>query len=92
MDDAAATGVVYGTTSALMYNLIGAIDKVIKIEGVEIDYKPDFNNELIFIELESIIRTNIYHILALAVIATVRAIPVIRKEKNNEKLMGNRHN
>lgn len=85
LSDAAATGVVYGGTSAFMYNLIGAVDKVIKVEGIEIDYKPDFNNEVIFIEFESIIRTNIYHILALGIIALVRAIPIIRKEKNNGK-------
>lgn len=85
MGDAAHTGIVYGTTSGLLYNLIGAVDKVIKIDGTNIDYKPDFENELIFIELESIIRTNIYHILALGVIALVRLIPIIRKEKNNGK-------
>ncbi len=85
LSDAAATGVVYGGTSAFMYNLIGAVDKVIKVQGVDIDYKPDFNNEVIFIEFESIIRTNIYHILALGIIALVRAIPIIRKEKNNGK-------
>ncbi len=85
MSDAAATGVVYGITSAFMYNLIGAVDKVIKIEGIDIDYKPDFQTQVIFIEFESIIRTNIYHILALGSIALVRAIPIIRKEKNNGK-------
>ncbi len=85
LSDAAATGVVYGTSSAFMYNLIGAVDKVIKVEGIDIDYKPDFNNEVIFIEFESIIRTNIYHILALGIIALVRVIPIIRKEKNNGK-------
>ncbi len=85
MSDAAVTGVIYGTTSSLMYNLIGAVDKVIKVEGIDINYKPDFNNEVIFIEFESIIRTNIYHVLALALIAGIRVIPIIRKEKNDGK-------
>ncbi len=85
LSDAAATGIAYGTTSALMYNLIGAVDKVVKVEEIDIDYKPDFTDEVIFIEFESIIRTNIYHILALALIALVRVIPIIRKEKDNGK-------
>ena len=85
LEDAATTAVAYGALSGVLYNSLGAVDKVVRVQGIDIDFKPDFDNEVIFIEFESIIRTNIYHILALAVIALVRAIPVIRKEKNNGK-------
>lgn len=85
LSDAAQTGIVYGASSAVIYNVIGYIDKKVSIKGIDIDYKPDFTNEVIFIEFESIIRTNIYHVLALAVIAGVRVIPIVRKEKDNGK-------
>lgn len=85
LDNAANTAMVYGITSGVLYNSIGAVDKVIKVDGIDIKFRPDFKNQEIFIEFESIIKTNIYHVLVLATIVGVRTISILRKEKNNGK-------
>ena len=78
-DDAMHTALIFGSASAVLYNSLGLLDKAITVKNIKVDFKPDFNDTKIFIELESIIKTRIYNIAALGVIAFVRALPLIRK-------------
>ena len=73
------TALIFGSASAVLYNSLGLLDKAITVKNIKVDFKPDFNDTKIFIELESIIKTRIYNIAALGVIALVRALPLIRK-------------
>ena len=73
------TALIFGSVSAVLYNSLGLLDKAITVKNIKVDFKPDFNDTKIFIELESIIKTRIYNIAALGVIALVRALPLIRK-------------
>lgn len=78
-DDAMNTAMLYGGASAFLYNSAGLLDKAIPIKGIAIDFKPDFTQQKIFVEFESIIKTRIYNIAVLAIIGVVRALPLIRK-------------
>lgn len=77
--DAMNTALVYGSASAVLYNTLGLLDKCINIKNINVEFKPDFNESKIFIDFESIIKTRIYNVVALAVIAFIRLIPLIRK-------------
>ena len=73
-DDAMNTALSYGSASAVLYNSLGVLEKQVKI-----DFQPDFTQEKIFIEFTSIIRTKIYNVFGLAVLALRRAWPIIKK-------------
>ena len=78
-DDAMNTALSYGSASAFLYNSLGALEKQVKIKHMDIDFQPDFTQEKIFIEFTSIIRTKIYNVFGLAVLALRRAWPIIKK-------------
>ena len=78
-DDAMNTALSYGSASAVLYNSLGALEKQVKIKHMDIDFQPDFTQEKIFIEFTSIIRTKIYNVFGLAVLALHRAWPIIKK-------------
>ena len=78
-DDAMNTALSYGSASAVLYNSLGALEKQVMIKHMDIDFQPDFTQEKIFIEFTSIIRTKIYNVFGLAVLALRRAWPIIKK-------------
>ena len=78
-DDAMNTALSYGSASAVLYNSLGVFEKQVKIKHMDIDFQPDFTQEKIFIEFTSIIRTKIYNVFGLAVLALSRAWPIIKK-------------
>lgn len=78
-DDAMNTALSYGSASAFLYNSLGALEKQVKIKHMDIDFQPDFTQEKIFIEFTSIIRTKIYNVFGLAVLALHRVWPIIKK-------------
>lgn len=86
-DDAMNTALLYGASSAFLYNTVGVMDKKIKMKNIDIDFKTDFCDEKIFVEFESIIKTKIYNVLGLALLVLGRALPLLKKrgEKNNGK-------
>ena len=86
-DDAMDTALSYGSASAFLYNTVGFMERKIKMKGIEIDFRPDFAEPKIFIEIESIIRTKLYNVIGLACLGLRRAMPLIRKrgEINNGK-------
>ena len=86
-DDAMNTALSYGGASAVLFNGIGVLEKQIRIKRTQIDFQPDFTEEKIFLEFECIIRTKIYNIIGLAVLALRRALPILKKrgEINNGK-------
>ena len=78
-DDAMNTALSYGSASAVLYNSLGVFEKQVKIKHMDIDFQPDFTQEKIFIEFTSIIRTKIYNVFRLAVLALRSAWPIIKK-------------
>ena len=79
LEDAMDTALVYGASSAFLFNTLGIMDKGMRISGIEISFMPDFKQSAIFIEFECIIMTRLYNVFCLAVIVLFHGLPLIRK-------------
>ena len=75
-DDAMDTALIFGGTSAFLYNTIGFLERRVRLKNINIDFKPDFTEPKIFIEFESIIKTKIYNVIGLAFVAIKRGLPL----------------
>lgn len=78
-DDAMETGLLYGATSAFLYNTLGMLDRCVATDKIRVEYKPVFGEAEIFIDLTCIIKTNLYKIIGFAAVGFVKAIPLIKK-------------
>ncbi len=78
-DDAMETAMLYGAEAAFVYNVVGVMDRHMRLKEHRVDLKPDFNDPNIFIEFETIISTNIYHLAVLGIIAIRKGLPLYRK-------------
>lgn len=81
LEDAMQTALVFGTASAFIYNVLGVIDKKMRLGRHREEIKPAFNNPHIFAELETIINTCILNILITAVIGLYHALPIYKRFK-----------
>lgn len=87
VDDAMYTALLYGAVSAVVYGFAGAADEYMRLSEHDIELKADFDDPHIYAELDSIISTNILHIIIITMIAARHAVPIWvrnrKKEKNN---------
>ena len=86
VDDAMYTALLYGAVSAVVYGFAGAADEYMRLSEHDIELKADFDNPHIYAELETIISTNILHIIIITMIAARHAVPIWlrnRKKENN---------
>ncbi len=81
-EDAMQTGLLFGAAAAFVYNVLGVMDKKMRLKKHKEELKPDFKNPHIFAELEAIITTNLFNIAALAVLALSGGIPLYKKYKS----------
>lgn len=79
VDDAMQTALIFGAASAFIFNVVGVMDKTMRLARHSTDLKPAFNDPHIFTEDEAVISTSIYHIIAVAVIALRYAVPLYMK-------------
>ncbi len=87
VDNAMYTALIYGNASAFLYNTVGLLERSVRMKNISIDFQPDFKEQKIFIEFESIIRTKIYNVFGLAWVALRHAMPLVKKrgDLNNGK-------
>lgn len=86
VDDAMYTALLYGAVSAVVYGFAGVADEYMRLSEHDIELKADFDNPHIYAELETIISTNILHIIIITMIAARHAVPIWlrnRKKENN---------
>lgn len=81
--DAMETAFLYGAESAFVYNVLGVMDRHMRLVRHETELSPDFKTPGFYVQFTADIRTNILHLLVLAVIALRRALPIIKKLKNS---------
>ena len=78
-DDAMNTALIYGGASAFIYNAVGVLERNVKMNGIRINFQPDFTESKIFIEFQCIIKTRIHNVLGWAFLALRRALPILKK-------------
>ncbi|MGM9936720.1 MAG: DUF2953 domain-containing protein [Candidatus Ornithomonoglobus sp.] len=81
-EDAMQTGLLFGAAAAFIYNVLGVMDKKMRLRKHREEVKPDFKNPHIFAELEAIITTNLFNIAVLAVIFLRCFLPLYKKYKS----------
>lgn len=66
--EACSTAVTVGALYALVYNLLGLCDKIIRITKPNVKITPFFNEAVFSLKVKGIIKTTVAHIIATAVI------------------------
>ncbi|MDD6763575.1 MAG: DUF2953 domain-containing protein [Clostridiales bacterium] len=81
-EDAMQTGLLFGAAAAFIYNVLGVMDKKMRLRKHREEFKPDFKNPHIFAEAGAIITTNLFNLAALAVIMLLQILPLYKKHKS----------
>ena len=85
VDDAMETALIFGAVSAFIYNVIGVMDRNMRLKKHITEIRPAFNNPHIFAECGIKISTSIGRVVVLAIIALWHAVPLlIRYRKLNK--------
>ncbi len=79
--DAMETALLYGAEAAFVYNVLGVMDRHMRLVHHETELKPDFKTPRFYVQFTADIRTNVFHLLVMAVLALRRALPIIKKMK-----------
>lgn len=77
-DDAMNTALMFGSIAGFVYNVVGVMDKKMRLCRHSINMKPDFNNPHISAVVKAIITTSINSTIGLAVIALIHGLPLYR--------------
>lgn len=84
-DNPMNTGLASGALNAVVYNIIGLLDRHARLKKWSVDLKPDFDNTCMMAGVYCKLRTRIAHVFPLAVILlrTFIKIKIKTKEGNN---------
>lgn len=84
-DNPMNTGLASGALNAVVYNIIGLLDRHARLKKWSVDLKPDFDNTCMLAGVYCKLRTRIAHVFPLAVILlrTFIKIKIKTKEGNN---------
>ncbi|MBQ7974553.1 MAG: DUF2953 domain-containing protein [Clostridia bacterium] len=83
--DAASTAVTTGLLYTLVYNLLGLIDKLMKVEQPEVNITPIFNEATFAITAVGIIRTTLAHIIATAIVFAYKFLKYKSQKRRKSK-------
>ena len=78
-DDPMKTGMATGAANAAVYNIIGLLNKNMKLKKWSVSLNPDFNEEKMKAGVYAVLGTNVLHILALGGILTSTAVKILYK-------------
>ncbi|MCH5211978.1 MAG: DUF2953 domain-containing protein [Oscillospiraceae bacterium] len=79
VDDAMETALIFGAASAFIFNVIGVMDRKMRLKKHITEIKPAFDDPHIFAETEIKLSTSIGRIIMLAIIALRHSVPLLIK-------------
>lgn len=85
LDDAMETALIFGAISAFVFNVIGVMDRKMRLKKHITEIKPAFDDPHIFAECEMKISTSIGRAIVLALIALRHGIPIFYKFRKINK-------
>ena len=92
-DDPMKTGMATGAANAAVYNVIGLLERHMKLKNWSVSLTPDFNEEKMKAGVYAVLGTNVWHIFALGGILTTTAVKILYKawrlRKNEQSGKGN---
>lgn len=83
--DAASTAVTTGILYTLVYNLLGLIDKLMKVKEPVVNITPIFNEATFEINAVGIIRTTLAHIIATAIVFAYKFLKYKSQKRRKSK-------
>ena len=78
-DDPMKTGMITGMANAAVYNIIGLLQRHMKLKKWSVSLNPDFNEEKLKAGIYAVLGTNVWHILALGGIFIATAVKILYK-------------
>ena len=78
-DDPMKTGMLTGAANAVVYNIIGMLQRHMKLKKWSVSINPDFNEEKLKAGIYCVVGTNMWHIFALGGIFTGTAVKILYK-------------
>ena len=77
--DPMKTGVATGTANAVVYNIIGLLERHMKLKKWSVSLNPDFEEEKMKAGVYAVLGTNVWHVLALGTILITFAVKILYK-------------
>lgn len=77
LDDAMDTALVYGAAAGFIFNVLGVMDRKMRLGKHTTEIKPAFNDPHIFAEIEAKISTSIGRVLMLGIIGAWHILPLM---------------
>ena len=78
-DDPMKTGVATGAANAAVYNIIGLLERHMKLKKWSVSLNPDFEEKKMKAGMYCVLGTNVWHILALGGILITFAVKILYK-------------
>ena len=78
-DDPMKTGMATGVSNAAVYNIIGLLERHMKLKKWSVSINPDFNEEKMKAGVYCVLGTNVWHVLALGGILITIAVKILYK-------------
>ena len=76
VEDAMDTAMIFGAASGVIFNIVGLLDRHMRLGKHDVNIKPAFNEPHIFAETDVVISTCIFNFLVIGVIAIRYATPI----------------
>lgn len=77
--DPMETGMATGAANAVVYNIIGLLNRHMKLKKWSVSLNPDFNEEKMKAGVYSVLSTNVWHVLALGGILITILVKILYK-------------
>lgn len=93
VEDAMDTAMMFGAASGVIFNIVGLLDRHMRLGKHDVNIKPAFNEPHIFAETDVIISTCVFNFLVIGAIAIKHATPIairfwkeiIKNGKSNQR-------
>ena len=76
VEDAMDTAMIYGAASGVIFNIVGLLDRHMRLGRHDVNIKPAFNEPHIFAETDVVVSTSIFNFLVIGAIAIRYATPI----------------
>ena len=76
VEDAMDTAMIYGAASGVIFNIVGLLDRHMRLGRHDVNIKPAFNEPHIFAETDVVVSTCIFNFLVIGAIAIRYATPI----------------
>lgn len=82
--EASSTAVSTGALWGIVYNLLGLVDKVVRVKNPKVDITPEFNTLTLRVSTQGIVTSCIAHIIAVTVVFVFKYLKYKKSRRTNK--------